>query len=250
MWDRIMLRMSQLKALALIGLFFSAHVFADQKDVTTATANKTTAAQAAKDSATDTATTDNKAGPASKAVSVPPGAPLSSATCTPCHAADGNADSPTFPKLSGLASSYIIKELQEFKKGPSGHRNNPVMLTIANQLSDQDMQDLAEYYAKQVRTVGVASASNVELGQRIYRSGNLKTGVTACAACHLPDGSGNELAGFPRLSGQNPQYITEQLNAFKSGDRTNDLNGIMQGIAARMSEDEIEAVSNYVSGLH
>lgn len=184
-----------------------------------------------------------------KPAKVMPG-PVSSVTCTPCHAADGNSDNPAFPKISGLSARYIVKELQEFKKGANGRRNNAVMLTIANQLSEQEIQELAEYYAQQVRTIGVASANHIELGQRIYRAGNIKTGVTACAACHLPDGAGDALAGFPKLSGQNPEYVASQLKAFKTGERTNDLNGIMQEIAKKMADEEIEAVSNYVSGLH
>jgi cytochrome c553 len=255
----------QLKALLLLGLFLGNAVADDKKDASdnAANSNKTVPTVSAPKAA-NTATTNasqavmspqnTPSNPPAKnsvaAVSLPAGAPLSSATCIPCHAADGNTDNPAFPKLAGLSASYIIKELQEFKKGANGHRNNAIMLTIANQLSTQDMDELAQYYAKQTRTIGEASANNIELGRRIYRSGNRKTGVPACAACHAPNGEGNELAGFPRLAGQNAQYVTEQLQAFRSGDRTNDLNAMMQGVATHLSDEEIEAVSNYVSGLH
>ncbi len=124
------------------------------------------------------------------------------------------------------------------------------MVGFSTALSDQDMADLAAFYASQKATPGSTPAAFVVLGEKIYRGGNRATGVPACSACHSPRGEGNIPAGFPSLSGQHSDYIIEQLKAFRSGTRTNDVNGIMRDISKRMTDEEIKAVSHYVSGLH
>jgi cytochrome c553 len=246
----------------LTGLLISTSAFAsnEQKDSVTPAASKAEAVMSAPTPVTVTAapvtvtvapvTVTAAPGTVSAAPGTVSAAPVISNTCATCHSADGNSASPAFPKISALSEKYTVKQLQEFKKGDKGKRNNAVMQAIANELSEQDMHELASYYAKQKRSVSEASATNIELGQRIYRAGNPKTGVPACSGCHMADGAGNNFAGFPNISGQNAEYIAAQLHAFKAGERSNDLNSMMQTITAKMSEQEIEAVSNYVSGLH
>lgn len=174
-----------------------------------------------------------------------------STPCTACHMADGNAAVPTYPKLAGLSEKYILAQLKEFKKADQGNRNNPIMYANVQNLTEQDMADLAAFYASQSRTTGVAQDdASLQRGELLYRGGDGSKDIPACAACHGPEGKGNSLAGFPRLGGQNADYTADQLKQFHDGTRTNDANKIMQMVAANMSEDDMKAVANYIQGLH
>ena len=124
------------------------------------------------------------------------------------------------------------------------------MAGIVAALSEQDMADLAAYFASQKASVGEAAADQVELGESIYRAGDPERGVAACSACHGPRGSGNPLAKFPALSGQHADYIATQLQQFRSGERANDDKSIMRSIAMKLTDAQIEAISQYVQGLH
>jgi cytochrome c553 len=173
-----------------------------------------------------------------------------SEACIACHNVDGNSITPIWPKIAGLSEAYSLKQLLDFQKGETGPRYDPTMYGIVQSLNQQDMANLAAYYAAQTMTIGEAQADKVALGQAIYRGGNLATGVPACAACHGPTGAGNSLALFPRIGGQNSDYIIAQMNKFKNNTRSNDPNNIMRDIAAKMTDQEIQAVASYVAGLH
>ena len=170
-----------------------------------------------------------------------------SAVCGACHGADGKAIQPTYPNLAGQHASYIAKQLTEYR---DGGRVNALMSGQAVNLSDEDIQDLAAYYAGMTKHENVASEDNLTLGMNIYRGGITSAGVASCAACHGPAGMGNPAAGWPVVSGQNADYIADQLRYFRSGERANDSNAMMRGVAERMTEAEIIAVSNYIAGLH
>ena len=172
-----------------------------------------------------------------------------SAVCSTCHGNDGNSTVSAWPKIAGQSERYLIEQLKEFRKGQQGNRFNAVMYGLTQNLTDQDIADLAAFYASQKPASATVSAQWVSLGEKIYRGGNSASGVPACASCHDPKGGGNALAGFPPLSAQQSDYVIEQLKAFKAGIRLNDPNQIMQDISERMTDDEIEAVGHYVSGL-
>ncbi len=169
-----------------------------------------------------------------------------SATCAACHGADGNSVNPEWPKLAGQHASYIVKQLTNFKKGD---RNNATMSPMAQPLSDQDVADLAAYFSSQARKGGEADKTKVTLGEQVYKGGNNATGVAACAACHGPTGAGNPAANFPSLNGQQTTYIKNQLNAFRKGERANDAGKMMRNVAAKMTDAEIDAVAEYITGL-
>lgn len=171
-----------------------------------------------------------------------------SATCAGCHGPDGNSANPEWPKLAGQHPKYLEKQLNDFKAG--SERSNAMMAPMVAPLSEQDMADLAAYFAEQTAQVGAADEALVALGQRIYRGGNIKTGVAACSGCHGPAGAGNPAANFPALSGQHAKYVENQLYAFKKGERSNDANKMMRSTAGKMSDEEIKAVSSYIQGLH
>lgn len=167
-------------------------------------------------------------------------------TCAGCHGADGNSTNPAWPKLAGQHPGYLVKQLKDFK---AGDRENATMAPMAAALSEQDMQDLAAYYAAQQIQYGEADPELVELGEQIYRGGNKASGVSACMACHGPAGKGNPAANFPALAGQHAAYTEIQLKAFRSGARANDYGSMMRNVAARMTDAEIKAVASYIQGL-
>jgi cytochrome c553 len=173
-----------------------------------------------------------------------------SQVCTACHGQDGNSPAPTWPKIAGQIEKYLVKELKEYRKGEQGKRFDPAMSPMTQTLTDSDIADLAAYFSKQTETPGSVKQEYLALGEKIYRGGNLETGVPACIACHGVVGEGNPPAAFPRLSGQYPEYTADQLKKFRAGTRKDDPNGIMQTIAKHMSDEEIQAVSSYVSGYH
>lgn len=176
------------------------------------------------------------------------GKEIATKVCVACHGADGNSAVPTFPKIAGQHSSYTSKQLHDFK---TGKRTDPVMTAQAKALSDADITNLSAYFATQKIKLGSADAAKIALGESIYRGGNTKTNVTACAACHSPTATGNAPAKFPALSGQHQTYIKKQLNDFKKENgRSNDPSSIMRDIAANMSDKEIDAVAEYISAVH
>jgi cytochrome c553 len=170
-----------------------------------------------------------------------------SQTCAACHNVDGNSLNPVWPKLAGQHAGYLAKQLKDFKEGK---RNNAQMAPMVAALSEQDMEDIGAYFASQKIKFGSAKPELIELGQKIYRAGDAETGVPACMACHGPAGAGNPGALYPALAGQHAQYTALQLQAFKSEERSNDDNNVMRSITAPMTNEQIEAVSEYIQGLH
>lgn len=169
-----------------------------------------------------------------------------STACAACHGPDGNSPNPEWPKLAGQHPAYLVEQLRAFK---AGQRHNAMMAPMAQDLSEQDMQDLAAYFASQaLMLTGAANAELAEQGQRLYRGGIAKRQVAACIGCHGPSGQGIP-PRFPRLSGQHAAYTLQQLLAFKAGSRPSDAD-IMTTIAFRLSEQEIKALAEYLAGLH
>lgn len=176
---------------------------------------------------------------------------IASQVCAACHAADGNSTLAVNPKLAGQNYDYLNKQLVNFKPqaGKKAERDNAVMAGMIVNLSAADLKDVAAYYASQ--KLKPASARDKELaaqGQKLYRGGNATSGVAACAGCHGPSGAGMP-SQYPRISGQFAEYIEAQLKTFRAGSRANDPNGMMRAVAARMTDREIQAVSEYTAGL-
>ncbi|HBC57602.1 MAG TPA: cytochrome c4 [Gammaproteobacteria bacterium] len=148
--------------------------------------------------------------------------------------------------MAGQNEKYIIKQINDFK---SSTRLDPVMNAQVANLSEKTIANIAAFYAQQSMPTGEADPAVVELGEAIYRGGNLTKQITACGACHGPSGAGNPPAGFPQLAGQQAAYTVKQLQAFRTGERANDANEVMRDIAERMSDAEIKAVAEYIRGL-
>ena len=172
---------------------------------------------------------------------------MKAAQCVACHGTDGNSVNPQWPKIAGMAEQYIYKQLRMFKQK---QRVNPLMNPQASMLSDQDMHDLAAYYRMQAPSPGATDEKLLKPGEAIYRGGIPEEGVPACMSCHGPNGSGNPPAGFPRLSYQHAAYVAQRLRNYRDGKESYPGSEIMTGVVARLSDEEIEAVSSYVQGLH
>ncbi|TAK92323.1 MAG: cytochrome c4 [Burkholderiaceae bacterium] len=201
---------------------------------------------------------------AAKKVDIAKGEQIVAAQCAACHTTDGNSAIPANPKLAGQHAAYIYKQLNNFvaKDGKPAERANGVMSSMAAPLSDDDMHNVAAYFAAQTMKIGAAKAgkASAELGQKIYRGGIAEKNVAACAACHGPTGAGIP-AQFPRLGGQHAEYTEAQLKAFRDASYTEEQrkamtnaaprkNGPqMASIAARMTDAEIKAVADYIAGL-
>jgi cytochrome c553 len=166
------------------------------------------------------------------------------AVCMACHASDGSRGSPAYPILQSQHPEYLVKQLTEFK---SGARQNAVMSGMVAALGPDDMRNVAAFYASKQAKPGFAKdKATVALGEKIYRGGIADRSIPACAGCHSPDGAGIP-AQYPRIGGQHAEYIQAQLVAFRGGVRKNSVP--MTGVAAKMNDAEIKAVSDYIAGL-
>lgn len=172
--------------------------------------------------------------------------------CSACHGNDGNSAAPSFPKLAGQGEKYLYKQLRDIRDGA---RPIATMVGLLDTKTDQELADMAAYYADQSMSGSQADPEKLALGERIYRAGYAETGVAACMACHGPTGHGNALAGFPRLAGQHADYTKSQLIMYRKGfedpsGRTNDGDTmVMRANARGLSDMQIDAVSSYIAGL-
>jgi cytochrome c553 len=171
------------------------------------------------------------------------------AVCAGCHGQGGQESiMGVYPKLSGLGEKYIYNQLVAIQ---STARVVPEMTGILTGKSDQELQDLAAYFDSQEMHIGQADPDLVDQGGALFRGGNMASGVPACASCHNPQGLGNEPAGYPRLGGQNADYLVKQLKAYRDGSRANGSNAaIMVDVSAKLTDAEINAVASYMSGLN
>ena len=166
------------------------------------------------------------------------------AVCVACHGPDGNSLVPDYPKLAQQHPEYLVKQLQEFK---AGKRQNAIMLGFSAMLSDEDMKNIAYWVATNKAAPGTAAdADLIAQGKRIYLGGVLDRNIPACAGCHGPAAAGIP-AQYPRLKGQQANYVVTQLTTFRSGERNNNLQ--MTGVAAKLNDREIKAVAEYVASL-
>ena len=171
--------------------------------------------------------------------------------CAACHAADGNGTAAANPKIAGQFPEYLHKQMRDFKAqgGKKPARESVIMAGMVANLSDADMKGLAAFYAGQLLRPSAATDKGLAaLGQKIWRGGIAASGVPACTGCHGPAGAGVP-AQFPRVAGQFAEYTAAQLKAFREGGRANDPNGMMRGVATRLSDGEIRAVAEYAAGL-
>lgn len=172
--------------------------------------------------------------------------------CAACHGADGNSSIPANPNLAGQHASYLLKQLNNFKATADGKpalRQNAVMNGMAAPLSEAEVKALAQYFSKQTAKPAVAKDEKlVTEGRKLWRAGDMKKGIPACAGCHGVAGGGLP-AQYPTLAGQHQDYLISQLKQFREGTRANDPEGMMRTIAAKMTDPQMAAVAEYAAGL-
>lgn len=177
-----------------------------------------------------------------------------SQVCAACHGPNGVSPTDMYPHLAGQHEKYLLKQLKDFKlaaeTGGEEGRNNPIMMGQVAALSEQDMADLAAFYGSQDAPKGQTPKELIKPGADLFRRGDPETNMPSCAGCHGPRGNGMGLAAFPDISGQHAAYNASQLKMFRSGKRDNDPNGMMRGVAEKMTDGQIELLSKYLSGLH
>ena len=181
--------------------------------------------------------------------------------CAACHGVDGNAAAALYPKLAGQHEQYIWRQLKMYK---SGERNNAIMLGMAAALTEQDMRDIGAFFATQKASAGIADDTVVadgpykglkfyEIGQQLYRGGDVARGLPACMACHGPTGAGNPGPAYPHIGGQHASYVARRLQEYQAG-QTNETDKahfqIMATVAQKLTEQEVQALSSYLQGLH
>ncbi len=197
---------------------------------------------------------ESSAAPASAAAATPKAAPakpdpakgqaIATSVCVACHAVDGSRGQSIYPILEGQHAAYLVKQLVEFK---AGKRENAIMTGMASALSEQDMKDVAAFYASKKAPPGFARSKDlVAVAEPIFRGGAANRNIPACAGCHSPNGAGIPVQ-YPRLGGQHAEYIDAQLVAFRSGARHN--NADMLGVAKYLTDPEIKALADYIAGL-
>lgn len=170
--------------------------------------------------------------------------------CAACHGYDGRSMNPAWPHLAGQQADYLSKQIMDLKLGKTRHVDPGMAPFIAN-LTDEDIETLAAYYASKPKPYGSHKLrAKRPLGEALYHEGSPKRHILACVSCHGYKASGNGLPGFPSLKGQQVDYIIKQLKAFKSGERHNDLGQSMHNITQNMTEDEMTELAVYLASLH
>lgn len=166
--------------------------------------------------------------------------------CETCHSPNNLQMNPSWPGLAGQDAEYLAKQIRDYQ---AGHRKNGVMEQMVGKLSDEDVSDIAQFYADRKVTTSEKSGVTNSAGKKIYENGVVSRGIASCVECHGKDGRSGVAGGNVLLAGQQKRYLENQLYAFKYGDRANDVNGIMQQAVKQLSDSEIESISEYISGL-
>lgn len=183
------------------------------------------------------------------------GKEVAATVCVACHAADGNSGIPKYPRLAGQMPNYVEKHLRDIKDGKRKWGNAEEMRVAPgiSTLTEQQIRDVSAFYSTQYGKAGeVHPKENPELGAKLFRGGLAEKGIPACMSCHGPNGAGMPAGGtnvlaFPRIGGQHKLYVVEQLKMYQNGTRKNVM---MEDIAKRLSPEEMDAVGNFVQGLH
>ena len=185
-------------------------------------------------------------------------------TCAACHGLDGNPTDPQYPRLAGMPERYVAHQLELFKNGQRTTGMAAVMKPFADALTAQDMRDLGAHFAMQKAGAGVADDTAIatgpnagmkfyEVGERLFRQGDLSRGIPACMACHGPAGGGNPGPAYPAIAGQQSAYAQRRLEEYRAGTTTQtDAHqfNIMASVAKPLTDEEIQSLASYVQGLH
>ena len=169
--------------------------------------------------------------------------------CTACHTLTGNSIAPIWPKIAEQHSEYLYKQLIDYKKGKEGTRYDPTMVGMLQDVNEEDMKKISDYFSKQIieKSKIKTTVNKIKQGKELYLYGDRSNNIAACVGCHGIHATGNKLANFPSLRWQHKDYIIIQLKKFKNGDRANDPNAIMRDITTNMSTEQMDVLADYLS---
>ncbi len=184
--------------------------------------------------------------------------------CAACHGLDGNPTDPQYPRLAGQSERYVAHQLALFKNGQRTSGMAAVMVPFASMLSAQDMRDVGAYFATQKAGAGIADDTVItsgpnqgmkfyQVGQKLFRSGDMARGIPACMACHGPAGAGNPGPAYPHIGGQQADYVVRRLQEYRAGTTSETdphLFNMMATIARSLTDEEISSLGSYLQGLH
>lgn len=168
--------------------------------------------------------------------------------CQECHGADGMSGNAKIPDHAGQVAGYLIKQLRDFQ---TGERKHEIMTIMADDLSATDIADIAAYFAARKVMQGEGGNKDNPVANSLFFNGDKTGNIPACASCHGESGKGKwaDNIFYPVIGGQRKNYLRTQLVNWKLGERTNSAENVMNKIAGLLSDDEIEALSNYISGM-
>jgi cytochrome c553 len=168
--------------------------------------------------------------------------------CAACHGESGLGVSPDFPHIAGQDPRYLFKQLSDFRDKT---RTNPVMNGIAAGMTDQEMADIAAYYAAQPGPPPESPGAESVTVPALVTRGNGSRMVPACQGCHGDNGAGSPgYYGMAVLAGQKSSYLQGALKQFRDGSRSNDIYSVMRAIAKPLTDDEIAALGDYYAAQH
>ncbi len=167
--------------------------------------------------------------------------------CQGCHGETGVSLDDMVPNLAGQYSRYIAKELRDFQ---SGARTHQIMSALALTINDAELIDIATFFASQKKMQGNGPEGN-PVGKKIFLKGDVPRKIPPCETCHGVNGKGRapNISTFPVIGGQHKGYLRAQLINWRSGERLNSPGNIMSQIAENLTDAEIDALADYLSGL-
>ena len=184
--------------------------------------------------------------------------------CAACHGVDGNPSDPMYPRLAGMPERYVAEQLALYKSGQRNTGMAALMVPMASMLSAQDMRDVGADFAQQKPGAGIADDTVIaegqnegmkfyQVGERLFRGGDVERGIPACMACHGPTGGGNPGPAYPNIGGQQSAYVVQRLQEYRAGDTSIVDSGnfeIMATVAKSLTDEEIQSLGSFLQGLH
>jgi cytochrome c553 len=167
--------------------------------------------------------------------------------CQGCHGETGMSAEDMIPNLAGQYAAYIVKQIRNFQ---SGARTHQIMNAMSKTISDAELVNIAAYFSSQKKMQGSGTGDN-PVAKNLFLKGDAARGIPACKSCHGKNGKGKapDISTYPVIGGQRKGYLRAQLQHWRNGERSNSPDGVMNKVAKKLTDPEIEALTSYISGL-
>lgn len=180
-----------------------------------------------------------------------PGNPVAgkvkSMLCQGCHGEFGLSVETLIPNLAGQYSTYLAKQIHNFQVLERKHQ---IMNAMAMTISEADLPDITAYFASQKQMKGNGKGES-QVAKNLFLKGDSSRNIQSCVSCHGENGKGQSpsIATYPVIGGQHKAYLHAQLLNWRAGERANSLGNVMNKITKSLTDSEIEALADYISGL-